>query len=528
MTRPTRLRRQPAIASSARQGRQALFAHWRQNIAIGVAIELFVLALHHWAPGALAPIENFAFDRMMAIHAVIDPAPPNGHIPPQQIFVNVDDATWRGQDWGGGEPYRAPRETMLRLIETAFNHNAQQVVLDILVEGDSTARLPEQQEDQQFAKGLEGLLGNQNFGTGKQLVLVRSVRRPLTQLALKGNQLTTLPYPALSEIRESPAVDKVVEGSAMQIVLATPYFVYSADRVLRDWQLLKAVCQRNAQGAEGTVQVVPSVQLLVVTRYIGVPADKMPKPPNVPCTPFPRQVLVEPPQMSRLADQQRAIDEKAHAALTDYWTKLQAAVLSATANGPYRGIDIGKAEFDKHTLSNRVIFRSGANLQSNTYFNEVPARALLDGSLDETGLSKLFSGRVAVIGQSYIEAGDLHYTPMGQVPGSVVLLNAIDSMVRYPLIQPLDTWKELALSFLLIIVVGFVFARWNSAMGPLISTTLALPILAIISFSCFTYGVWLDFALPLIGILIHREIKAFEERVELRKMAREVGDKRPH
>lgn len=527
MTRSTRLRHHPPPLA-ARQGRHALYVHWFQNIAIGFAIELCVLALHHWAPGVLAPIENFAFDRMMAIHAVIDPAPPNGHIPPQQIFVNVDDATWRSKEWGGGEPYRAPREAMLRLIETAFNHGAHQVVLDVLVEGDSIARLPEQQEDQQFAQGLQRLLSNKNFDAGKQLVLVRSVRRPLTQLVLNGNQLTTLPYAALSEIRESPAVDKVVKNSAMQIVLATPYFVYSTDRVLRDWQLLKAVCQRNAQGSQGTVQVVPSVQLLVVARYIGVPADKMPNPTKGECTPFPRQMLVEPPQMSTLEDQQRAIEEQAHTALTGFWTELQAAVLRETADGPYRGIDIGKAAFDEHALSNRVIFRSGANLQSNTYFNQVSARALLDGSLDEQGLNKLFSGRVTVIGQSYVEAGDQHYTPMGQMPGSVVLLNAIDSMVRYPLIQPLDIKKELALSLLLIIVVGGVFARWNSAMGPLISTALALPVLAIISFYCFAYGVWLDFALPLIGILIHREIKAFEERVELRKLAREVGDKHPH
>lgn len=528
MTRPKRLRHQPAPLPSSHKGRNALRAHWLKNIAVGVAIELFVLALHHWAPATLACIENFAFDRMMAIHAVIDPAPPNGHIPPQQIFVNVDDATWRDKDWGGGEPYRAPREAMLRLIETAFNYGAQQVVLDILVEGNSATRLPEQQEDQKFADGLERLLTNPNFGTGKQLVLVRSVRRPMTQLAFNGNQPTTLPYPALSEIRESPMVDKVVGGSARRIVLATPYFVYSTDRVLRDWQLLKAVCQRNALGTEGIVQVVPSVQLLVVTRYLGVPADRMPEPANVPCTPFPRQMLAEPPQMSTLSERQRVIDEQAHAALTSYWAALQAAVMNETDNGPYRGIDIGKAEFDEHALSNRVIFRSGANLKSTSYFSEVSARSLLDDPFDERGLSKLFSGRVAVIGQSYVEAGDQHYTPMGQMPGSVVLVNAIDSMVRYPLIQPLDAWIGLTLSLLLIIVVGYVFARWSSAVGPLISTALALPILAVISFYCFTYGVWLDFVLPLVGILIHREFKAFEERVELRKRASEVGDERPH
>jgi CHASE2 domain-containing sensor protein len=536
MTLPRRLRQLTGGVFSARRvacrlrsdwkSLRPLTRHWLINIAFGVAVELFLIALHHWTPAVLAVLENFALDRMTVAHALFDPAPPSGRVPPRQLFVNVDDSTWRSPDWGGGEPYRAPRAPMLELINLAFKHGAQQVVLDILVEGDSAARPLEQQEDRSFAEGLQRLLNNPAFSADKQLVLVRSVRHPLNQLVLdQDNRLESMPYPALSEVRESPFVDEVVKQSAGRIVLAAPYFVYSSDRILRDWQLLKVVCQRQTPPEQGVLRVVPSVQLVVATRAMGVSASQMPRQGDEHCQPFPEQRLDSAPAKATLIAQQNASDEQADAVAIAYWEALRGAVLSATHEKP---IDIGEAEFSTEELSNRVVFRSTSNLQLDKYFSEVPAQLLRQGAVDDQRLSALFNDRVVVIGQSYVEAGDQHYTPMGQMPGSVVLLNAIDSMVRYPLIQPLSEWKTLPISLLLIIVVGYVFARWNSAWGPLISTALALPVLAMVSFYLFTYGVWIDFVLPLVGILIHREYKALEERVELRKLARETGGDSHH
>jgi CHASE2 domain-containing sensor protein len=510
-------------ASRLRTGWQSLrplTRHWLINIAFGVAVEMILIALHHWTPGVLASLENFALDRMTVAHALFDPAPPNGRVPPRQLFVNVDDATWRNPQWGGGEPYRAPRGPMLDLINLAFTHGAAQVVLDILVEGDSAARPLEQQEDRTFADGLHPLLNNPNFTADKQLVLVRSVRRPLSQwVVAQDNRLESIPYPALGEVRESPFVDDIVKQSAGRIVLAAPYFVYSSDRILRDWQLLKVVCQRQAPSPEGLLRVVPSVQLVVATRAMGVSASQMPRQGEEHCHPFPEQPLSTLPVKSELIAQGSAEDQQAERIAVEYWEALRAAVLDASG----KSIDLGEAEFTTEELNNRVVFRSTSNLRQDKYFSEVPVSTLRDGALDEKRLSALFDGRVVVIGQSYVEAGDQHYTPMGQMPGSLVLINAIDSMVRYPLIQPLSEWKTLPISLLLIIVVGYIFARWNSAWGPLISTALALPILAIVSFYLFTYGIWIDFVLPVVGILIHREYKALEERIELRKLAHHAG-----
>ena len=504
---------------------------WRNYIATGMLIEVILLTLHFLSPEPLVKMENWALDCMMAIHAVIAREPPHGRRPPKQIFVNVDDASWRAKEWGGGEPYRAPREPMFKLIETAFDHGARQVVLDILVEGNNAVRLEEIQEDKKFAEGLKTLLANKNFGTDKQLVLVRSIRHPLPQVGLdKGNTPITLPYPALSELRESPLADEVAQISEGRIVVAAPYFVYSTDRVLRDWQLLKVVCQRKEQGSEGVLQgdlrVVPSVQLLVATRHLGVSADKMPKQADERCTPFPQQELAELPLMPELTLQQQVADEQEHKASIRYWEALRGAVLSATADGhSNKGVDLGKIPSDAHDLGNRVVFRSGANLKSDKYFDEISARLLLDDAVDVKRLESTFTGRVVVIGQSHAEAGDRHHTPMGQVTGSVVLLNAIDSMVRYPLIHAPSAWKTLAIAILLIVVVGYASAAFNSDTVARIYTALALPTWVFLSFYLFTYGVWLDFVLPGFAIALHHE---FERWLERRQTARQCGASQHH
>jgi CHASE2 domain-containing sensor protein len=503
----------------------SLRAHWQswnqitqhglKNIVIGAGIEwILIPLLHLWVPVLLITVENLALDRMMAITAIIGGPPRAGRSPPRQIFVNVDDVTWRGKDWGGGEPDRAPRTAVLELVKTAFSHEATQVVVDIVIEGNNKAHPEQQKEDEEFAKELDKL--KDNISKEKQLVLVRSVRRPLGQLALaKGNSLRNLSYPALSEIRESPSIDEVVKNSGGRIVVAAPYFVYSADRILRDWRLLKVVCQPN-----GRLHVVPSVQLLVAARHFGVSAENMPMQPDDRCTPLPDEEVTELPLMSDVNRRQTVIEKQERDASISYWESLRSLILRI------KRVDIGEAPFDKDAaddLGNRVVFRSGANLQSDGYFSELSARLLLKGDITAERLKSLFSGRVAVIGQSFVEAGDQHHTPMGQMPGSVVLMNAIDSMIRYPLIHPPAAWKEQAVMLLLILLVGYLFARWNSAMGLLISIALALPALIGLSAIFFNNGVWLDFFLPLVGIFVHREYKSFEERLELRKLAGQLG-----
>ena len=84
-------------------------------------------------------------------------------------------------------------------------------------------------------------------------------------------------------------------------------------------------------------------------------------------------------------------------------------------------------------------------------------------------------------------------------------------------------WLTFALALLLIVFVGYVFARWDSLVGTWISTGVAIVLLAVGSFYLFKHGVWLDFALPLLGIQLHRMVKSMEERTEHKRLARLAG-----
>lgn len=505
--------------------------HWLVNILIGVIIEFSLhLAGHtfHWE--TLVNAQNWALDRMMRVNAVIDPTPPEiSRPPPKQTFVNIDDALWRSKDWGGGEPYRAPRDRLLKLVENSFALGAQQVILDVIVEGNST-RHADNNDDKLFADGLKRLLNNQKiFGPDKQLVLVRSLRDPLLSQHVepdKSAKRAKLDFPTghLSEMRESPYVDHWVAESDGRIVIAAPYFRISADRILRDWQLFQVVCDRSDNNPSGRIQVLPSVQIAVLQKHFGLAVPHVSNHASEVCTPFSQQN--DAPDLLPLAEAERlsaTLKAKVDIVVGQYWSDLN-QTLATSVRPEIRQLKIGTNPPGQDQLGNRVVFRSGGVPRAaDPYFNVVMAQSLLDPSLRKD-IEPLFVGRVVTIGQTYAEAGDRHHTPLGEMSGSMVLLNAIDSMARYQIIRAPSPWITMPIALLLIVIVGYVFARWDSMLGTVISTAILVATLAAGSFYVFRHGIWLDFALPLVGIQIHRIFASFEERIRMKELARLHGN----
>lgn len=475
------------------RARDSITRQWLINVLVGLAIHLF-LVINHYGE-AMGSVENMALDRVMRINAVLDPAPESALVPPQQTFVDIDEAVWRSRNWGGGEPYRAPREQLLALTTQAFRQGATEVVLDIAVEG-AAARAAEAAEDALFAAGVQKLLDENVIGPRQLLVLVRSARTPLPG---------TPAGAYMNELREAPAIDSLLARGDPRLTLAAPAFTYSGDRVLRDWNLFSVLCQRGQGGASGSIRVLPSVQLVVMAHRVGVPASSLPG-SGGPCTSFPA-VGQTAPGDARIA----ARNAQARRAASDsYWQAVAAAL-------PARGIRIGAEAPRDGGVGNRVVYRSGYPFaETDPYFERMTAPVLL-----QSQPGGMLDGRVVVIGQSYEEGGDIHFTPLGTMPGSAVLMNAIDSMARYGLVAATSPWLTVPLALLAIIVIGYVFARLDSFTAKLVSTGVILALFALASVYLFRSGFWLDFALPLVGIQIYQTLRSYAERLD--KLRRQAG-----
>ena len=100
---------------------------------------------------------------------------------------------------------------------------------------------------------------------------------------------------------------------------------------------------------------------------------------------------------------------------------------------------------------------------------------------------------------------------------------AIDSMQAFGQLGQPSPLVMAAVSLLLIVAVGYVFARWDSVIGTLVATALVVLTAGVASFLLFAQGVWLDVAAPILGIQLHRLWASFEEQQHFRRLKKEHG-----
>jgi hypothetical protein len=379
------------------------------------------------------------------------------------------------------------------------------------------------------------------------LVFARTERKPLPVEGYSGGPIDTAFLP---ELRSALALDLAASQSSGRIAMAAPYFrVDQHDRVMRNWDMFRVVCSRAASSAVGGwMRVVPSVQLVVDAHRNGVLGDVVAPtagavPLATPCRPFPvgGEVSLTAEQARRLSDDlgsrlfSKGCGEAASRLpcgfLQAYWQRVSGAYGERLPSGErLAGVPVGDS------LGNRVVFRYRDALTHTPVVNDelltpgsvyrYSAEQLLQNAASGAmvGPAKIFAGRVVVIGQTHEHAGDRFHTPLGEMSGAVVLVNAIDSMHHYRLLQPVSTTVSLLIALGLIIAVGYGFARWESLVGTLFATVVVVAVAGVASFLLFQRGVWLDFAAPIIGIQLHRAWAGFEEKRELarRRMQGEV------
>ena len=154
--------------------------------------------------------------------------------------------------------------------------------------------------------------------------------------------------------------------------------------------------------------------------------------------------------------------------------------------------------------------------EESPHFRRLSARFALDDAPTEAGPAgktrrwfaekREKSAGVVIIGGSYEVGGDFHNTPLGRMPGALVIANAVDTMQTCGILQPLPGPVNLLLTLLALVAFSALFARLSGwrAFWPMIL------LLALLLGPCCLWllkrGIWLNLAAPLGVIWLHKEI----------------------
>lgn len=443
-----------------------MFAFWRkvpgfwQNFIAGLLIIGVLLSLDKTA--IVKNWEDWAVDIMIRLNGTLDrmTGDRQGRTDLKFTFLDMDEHSFRDKGWN--EPFHVPRDKVLKLIQFAVEGSASIIVVDVNLSKAGTNPAADQALIDYVAHYPR---------SAPPLILMRAKRRSVEEG--KG---------ALGEFRKT--IFAGIKHS--NVHFAQPLFRRDKrDGVVRNWILLDQGC------FEGSGVALPSVQLL---------------------------------SYALLKDKREGGSEN----LADLYA-------SMNANRPFgcgsdrkismiqRPIILGQTVFRQQRLGERLIYsipwpKSG---RTSSDLATIPAVFVTDRNFKNY---EEVADRITLIGASYGASHDLHLTPLGLMPGTLIILNAIKSLSLFDQITPPPIYIRLAFLLTFITILSFVFSRYSNFIKLLIVSALVFVFFVPISFWFFKYGVWFDFGILLLGIKLQHTASEFFEVRELKRLRKKMQE----
>lgn len=409
------------------------------NVLVGIGIAGAIAVFHD--SKWIAELEDAAMDAMMAVSQSLPrmSRSDSAALYSSFAFLDIDENTHR--EWG--EPAQVPRANLLDLIRFAHDGGAVAVIVDV----DLSRPGPLEADDVALA---DYLADASNRPDGPPVILIRSF------------------YPAT---RTTDGRDYLLRATLLDNQAVGPRILWAQslfksgvdDRVIRSWQLVRLGC------IEESPVLVPSIQLVTVSILSGgdrglantiALGDELNRDLPGSCRDIPRA--------------ERSLEKEIQL-------------------GRHR-IDIASGRTGERLIYT-IPYRSGPELQV------VSAGAVVRAT--EPRAHDLVRDRVVVIGSSHADARDTYRTPIGDMPGAVILINAVKSLGAFGQVRAPNPLLKWTINFVLILFMAFIFSWLESLLAEVLTGLVIVIVLLPLSFYFFKYGIWIDFAVPLLGMQLH-------------------------
>jgi len=386
------------------QSKQARVVFVRRLIfyqIIGLSLlGIIFFTLHVHIPSVME-FEDFTMDFVMSLYRGIIPPIEEKNIPPF-VLLDIDNKTNRS--WG--QPLYTPRDKLRNLIDVAVQAKARLIVVDIDV---SRAEPHDQELKEYLEKHVTKCKEKQSVCS--PIILVRT----LSELAHGSTP---------AEPRTGFFDGVVTTESAPYVQWGSAQFSAFSNNVVRRWRLWEPACTKEQP------EVIPSMELLVMDMIQRCSENIQNTLRSLQPQSCNGNVVVAPPTFVTFCGLTMSTDYKS----------VQQRIM-------YRipGYDTNASKSPKHVV------HDNNNVPILTVFSAQPyAESPSQESLE------IMTGSIVVIGGSYNLGGganDIHPTPIGDMPGAIVVINAIYSVLQRITIKPVSIWIWFAIAAVFIVII---------------------------------------------------------------------------
>jgi len=484
-------------------------------LLLGICIEALVHEVKdtcHFSP--LTRIETAATDWVMKILVRSQPAPTiKEHLIPIR-WIDVDEKTYEQL----GEPLSIQRGTLWKLISEAIAAQAAVIVVDfaldrpIEIEGDT---LLTQCLENYSALATRSVAPNKiscfqstDLKAFPKILLAKGLKINQAPMAERLSQLSAAP--AVTPKDNTHALESIVRTSSVLFWTSTT-FAREADQVARRWRLFEPTKrERLNNDSDWESNVLPSIPLLTWAIL---------RTPNIEGETFDAKIFLEALRNhfgSENAGQlpERCADKNSSDAWEITGSRLPQTIrLSLCPNDLEQRVPYLVGNLEEPWPSPMVPFAGNSEL----LFDQIYARELLaqphqDEFMKSTRDS--LKGKIVIIGASYDDSRDFHGTPIGRIPGALWMANAIAGIMEFGQMKHPSAILDWGLMIIGLLLVAACFAWFPSILATVIAGLSVSVILVPASIYMFSFGTWLDFSLPVLGVAGHHFIEQITELTE--------------